>query len=320
MNTLSPWICQWLKIKPPILPCDCHLDAPLLHWHVVDTPTPLSVLLLLSVAFLKMSSHKASAPPTSCCEWHAEERCKLLTVFTHSVTHTFWGLLHQSLCTLPSVLVPPKGCVHVRNATVFFPMSAVTLTLYALLCGSCTVTTRCEECAGWDCVGWLVGLHWCLHRTRSPPKPRHLFLLVWDLKPFKSLRQLSLTSLGSWYVHEDFPNPLGTTLQVRAHDIWSVAMLLLWFTNKAVAGIMAVACWRTQSIFATHYLKAVHRFQDLLPRTCRGCWQLCPLMPATPCHTLHHAELVNDHGIDLLGGATTALAVILPRVTSTLAW
>ncbi|MPC50377.1 hypothetical protein E2C01_044205 [Portunus trituberculatus] len=70
------------------------------------------------------------------------------------------------------------------------------------------------------------------------------------------MRPLSKTAISYFLrqliraAHEDFPDHLGPTLRVRAHDVRSVATSLLWSTNKAVADVMAVACWRTELVFA----------------------------------------------------------------------
>ncbi|MPC48386.1 hypothetical protein E2C01_042157 [Portunus trituberculatus] len=82
---------------------------------------------------------------------------------------------------------------------------------------------------------------------------------------------------------------------------------------------MAVACWQTQSVFATHNLKAIHRVQDRIfslgPVLVTGSivpyhLLLCPTSSSTP-------NQFEDHGMDLLGDATTALSSVLPCVTST---
>ena len=62
--------------------------------------------------------------------------------------------------------------------------------------------------------------------------------------------------------HKDFPEHLGPLLRVRAHDVWSVATSLLWSINRAVSDILEMACWRTQSVFADHYLKTIQRVHN----------------------------------------------------------
>ncbi|MPC56467.1 hypothetical protein E2C01_050428 [Portunus trituberculatus] len=99
-------------------------------------------------------------------------------------------------------------------------------------------------------------------------------------------------------------------------------MSLLWSTNKAVANVMAVACWGTQSVFATHFLKAVHRVQDGIifvgPIMAAGSViPLSLLLCATPSYTATQFE---GHSTDLLGDTMTALPSVFPCMTSTHAW
>ena len=106
-------------------------------------------------------------------------------------------------------------------------------------------------------------LRWYLQRTRSVSRPRPLFLSVRD--PDRPLSKAAVSFLLRQLLrsaHKDFPDHMGPTLRVGAHDVRSVATSLLWSLNRAVADVMAVACWRTQSVFATHYLCAVQRVQD----------------------------------------------------------
>ncbi|MPC38059.1 hypothetical protein E2C01_031560 [Portunus trituberculatus] len=106
-------------------------------------------------------------------------------------------------------------------------------------------------------------LRWYLHRTQSLSRPRHHFHSVRD--PTLPLSKTAISYFLQQLIraaYEDFPGYLGLTLQIRAHDVQILATSLLWFTNKAVADVMAVAYWQTQSVFATHYLKAVHKVQD----------------------------------------------------------
>ena len=109
----------------------------------------------------------------------------------------------------------------------------------------------------------VVALRWYLHRTRSPSRPRHLFLSVLDpTRPtFKAaisyfLRQLIRSA------REEFPDHLSPTYRVRAHDIQGATTSLLWSSNRALSEIIKMTCWRTQSVFATHYIRSVHRVQD----------------------------------------------------------
>ena len=62
--------------------------------------------------------------------------------------------------------------------------------------------------------------------------------------------------------HKDFPEHLGPLLRVRAHDVRSIVISLLWSINRAVSDILEVACWRTHSVFADHYLKTIQRVHD----------------------------------------------------------
>ena len=106
-------------------------------------------------------------------------------------------------------------------------------------------------------------LRWYLERTRAPSRPRHLFLSVRD--PSKPLSKGALSYFLRHLIrsaHKDFPDHLAPTLRVKAHDIRGVATSLRWSLNRAVSDVMAVACWRTQSVFANHYLSSVQRVQD----------------------------------------------------------
>ena len=106
-------------------------------------------------------------------------------------------------------------------------------------------------------------LRWYLDRTRNPSRPRHLFLSVRD--PSRPLSKAALSFFLRQLIrsaHKDFPDHLAPALRVRAHDIRGVATSLLWSLNRAVSDVMAVACWRTQSVFANHYLSSVQRVQD----------------------------------------------------------
>ena len=106
-------------------------------------------------------------------------------------------------------------------------------------------------------------VRWYLQRTQSGSRPRNLFLSVkhQDRPLSKSAISYFLRQLIK-AAHQDFPDHLAPLLRVKAHDVRGVATSLLWSQNRAVSDIMEVACWRTQSVFATHYLKLVQRVQD----------------------------------------------------------
>lgn len=117
-------------------------------------------------------------------------------------------------------------------------------------------------------------LKWYLHRTKSQSRPRQLFLSVKD--PSRPLSKAAISFFLKQLIrsaHENFPEHLGPTLRVKAHDVRAVATSLLWGRNKALSDVMAVAGWRTQSVFANHYLKSVHRIQG-------GLFSLGPVVAA----------------------------------------
>ena len=106
-------------------------------------------------------------------------------------------------------------------------------------------------------------LRWYLERTRNPSRPQHLFLSVRN--PGRPLSKAAISFFLRQLIrsaHGDFPDSLAPTLRVRAHDIRGVATSLLWSLNRSVSDVMAVACWRTQSVFANHYLSSIQRVQD----------------------------------------------------------
>ena len=106
-------------------------------------------------------------------------------------------------------------------------------------------------------------LRWYLRRTKSESHPRQLFLSVKN-------RECSLSKAAiSFFLrqlfkeaHKDFLEHLGPLLMARAHDVRSVATSLLWSINRAVSDILEVACWRTQSVFADHYLKSIQTVRE----------------------------------------------------------
>lgn len=103
-------------------------------------------------------------------------------------------------------------------------------------------------------------LKWYRHRTSAQHRPRHLFLSVKDLD-----RHLSKAALSFFLretikaAHESLPEQDCTAIKVRAHDIRGIATSVLWWKNKAMSTILDAACWKTQSVFANHYLKDVQR-------------------------------------------------------------
>ena len=103
-------------------------------------------------------------------------------------------------------------------------------------------------------------LKWYQHRTSSQTRPGQLFLSVRDQS-----RPLSKAALSFFLretiksAHASLPDESCSALKVRAHDIRGIATSMLWWKNKPVSYILAVASWKTQSVFANHYLKDVQR-------------------------------------------------------------
>ena len=155
-------------------------------------------------------------------------------------------------------------------------------------------------------------LRWYLERTRNPSRPQHLFLSVKN--PGRPLSKAAISFFLRQLIrsaHKDFPDSLAPTLRVRAHDIRGVATSLLWSINRAVSDVMAVACWRTQSVFANHYLSSIQRVQD-------DVFSIGPIVAAGTALYLKECCLssptlafvsVQNHGEGLLGGATAVQAL-----------
>ena len=103
-------------------------------------------------------------------------------------------------------------------------------------------------------------LRWYRHRTSSHPRPRQLFLSVRDCR-----RPLSKSALSFFlretikFAHASLPDECCSALRVRAHDIRGVATSALWWSNRPMSAILDAACWRTPSVFATHYLTDVQK-------------------------------------------------------------
>ncbi|MPC98634.1 hypothetical protein E2C01_094010 [Portunus trituberculatus] len=62
--------------------------------------------------------------------------------------------------------------------------------------------------------------------------------------------------------HAFFPDSSCHELQVRAHDIHGIATSMLLWRNCSVPTILRVACWRTPSVFADHYLREIVRQEE----------------------------------------------------------
>ena len=129
-------------------------------------------------------------------------------------------------------------------------------------------------------------LRWYLRRTRSESHPRQLFLSMKNREcPLSKeifsffLRQLIKEA------HKDFPEHLGPLLRIRTHDVRSVATSLLWSINRTVSDILEMASWRTQSVFADHYL---YRGSGMTSSLLDPSWQQGVLSPkvAVPLSTL----------------------------------
>lgn len=106
-------------------------------------------------------------------------------------------------------------------------------------------------------------LHYYLLRTKSRSRPRNLFLSVKN--PARPLSKAAISYFLRQLIkeaHKNFPDHAAPLLRVRAHDIRGVATSLLWSRNRSVSDILEVACWRTQSVFANHYLSSIQRSHD----------------------------------------------------------
>ncbi|MPC46787.1 hypothetical protein E2C01_040513 [Portunus trituberculatus] len=128
----------------------------------------------------------------------------------------------------------PDFVAKIKTPSNPLPREFVLTSLSEAVCSNDDERLLCPVCA----------LQWYLHRTWSPSRPWHLFLLVRN--PIRPLSKMAISYFLQQLIlaaHEDFPDHLEPILNVRAYDVQSVATSLLWSINKAVADIMAVACW-----------------------------------------------------------------------------
>ncbi|MPC62305.1 hypothetical protein E2C01_056389 [Portunus trituberculatus] len=99
-----------------------------------------------------MSSHTASSPLLKVTCWGKVQVTLLCLSLAacgpEQTVPVSRGLYCRPQRSLPSLLVPPKGCKQVRNAAGLFLMSP--MTSYRMYYVLCTVSSRCEACAGWD--------------------------------------------------------------------------------------------------------------------------------------------------------------------------
>ncbi len=51
-------------------------------------------------------------------------------------------------------------------------------------------------------------------------------------------------------------------LRVGVYDIHGIATSILLWKNKSASTILDVACWKTPSVFADHYLKDFQRMEE----------------------------------------------------------
>ena len=117
-------------------------------------------------------------------------------------------------------------------------------------------------------------LRWYLHRTEDSSHTRHLFVSVRDYtRPMSKAAVFFFVRLLIKVTHQDFPDGLASLLKVRAHEVRAVATSLLWNTNRSLSDVMAAPCWRTPSVFSSHYLRLVQRSQG-------DCFALGPVIAA----------------------------------------
>ncbi len=61
--------------------------------------------------------------------------------------------------------------------------------------------------------------------------------------------------------HEPLSVDLSPFLRLRVYDICGITTYILLWKNKSLSTILDVACWKTPSVFADHYLKDFQRMK-----------------------------------------------------------
>lgn len=150
----------------------------------------------------------------------------------------------------------------------------------------------------------------CVGDALSPP-PDMLWFSSKTAFPFGDLSRLShhqschfpfLRQLNK-ETHMALPGHLAPLLKVKG-----MATSLLWSRNRTVLNITEVACWRTQLVFANHYMKPIQRVYDdvFTIRTIIIAGGVLLHQPLPSSHSLPSCfGLVSWHGS--CGGTTVAL-------------
>ncbi|MPC24918.1 hypothetical protein E2C01_018012 [Portunus trituberculatus] len=89
-----------------------------------------------------------------------------------------------------------------------------------------------------------------------PTTPRNLFLAI--KCPSRPMSKAAI-SFFLWDTIKSAHASSCCELKVRAHNIHGIATSMLMWKNCSVTTILRAACWRTQSIFADHYLWEIVR-------------------------------------------------------------